>query len=178
MSTIDRNYSTEEHSKINGYSLANTNNEVRNYLNRFDLAVNPFINKMVKEKDLKNVNIYGANDYIGVSLIIEDKNTNNKTIYIENKEGFNFKLEYSNESLASAEASHYMENGKEFFDIVDNGLETKYNLTDKTVLQNKTVYNLDAKNILTMCKCLNYVETLASTITLDNMERTKKLVIS
>lgn len=172
---INNNYSALEHSKMYNYNLADVG-EVRSYLDKFDISVNPFINKNVDIKDFNNVLIDSKKDFYDSSLVIISKEDGNKTSYREGKSFFSFQTEYNN-SFNTLIAIHYFSDGKEKFDIIDSGLITKYNLTDNIVIQNNVSHKINDKIILTLCSSLNYATAASSSITIDNMENVKKLIL-
>lgn len=159
-------------------SLAHVSDDIRNTLDKFDMAVNPFIASYVSPKDLNgDVSVSSGYDFTDVSYSITSKSDNSSVNYSRNCNSFSFDVSYSDDVYNKTSASHYYKDDKEYFKISDSGLDTLYNLTDSTAIQLNTVHILDSKNIASLNSSLYYAINLASRVTYDNIDKSKSLVL-
>lgn len=159
-------------------SLAHVSDDIRNTLDKFDMAVNPFIASYVSPKDLNgDVSVSSGYDFTDVSYSITSKSDNSSVNYSRNCNLFSFDVSYSDDAYNKTSASHYYKDDKEYFKISDSGLDTLYNLTDSTAIQLNTVHILDSKNIASLNSSLYYAINLASRVTYDNIDKSKSLVL-
>ncbi len=178
--------------------------KLRQLLDEFDKTINPYMNKAIELDDFEKYNgkleitCLHYNSVVEFDnlerdnccmLIIKDKNSKNRVSYYRNATGFSYQLQYQIEEEKNFSLVHYYDifNKSEdsgevvFLHIYGNNTPSqadfRYNITHKNICSTDTQkIPITDKDREFIYKELLLAVELASSITIDNMVKNKKLI--